>query len=237
MRTRYILVAIAALFTFLSCEKDIQTQELTLEETDIFLFVGQTFQLKYEVVPMKSTDKIFFESSDESIATVDRKGFVTAVGDGSVEITARCGRATASATVQVKEECILVGGQNHLEDAVINISLTSYQTGTIYLTFEKDGTKLIDWLMPESYNWTDFDLTKVDPLVGDETFDNLTYRIRGYKNGELYAIYGPDKFCSQGGGLIGFNYSSRTLTMKMDFKSADGERVSIFLNKASINLY
>ena len=46
---------------------------------------------------------VTWASSDETIATVDEQGLVTAVAGGTVEITARSGETTSVATVTVKE--------------------------------------------------------------------------------------------------------------------------------------
>ncbi|MBQ1555004.1 MAG: leucine-rich repeat protein [Clostridia bacterium] len=55
------------------------TQELT---------VGQKLALARQTVPPKSTDTVTWKSENEDIASVDDRGVVTAIGQGSCEITA-----------------------------------------------------------------------------------------------------------------------------------------------------
>jgi len=70
----------------ISCEK------LVLEEDTVVLTeAGQVQQLNIKVEPENSTDGLIYISSNEDVATVDEAGNVTAVGEGSVVITAFCG--------------------------------------------------------------------------------------------------------------------------------------------------
>ena len=70
----------------------IPCEKLVLEEKTITLLeAGQVQQLNIEVKPENSTDGLIYISSNEEVATVDEQGNVTAVGEGSVVITAFCG--------------------------------------------------------------------------------------------------------------------------------------------------
>lgn len=53
------------------------------------------FHLSVIVTPSNTTDSIWYESADPRIATVDDKGVVTAVADGTVTIYVHCGEFTA----------------------------------------------------------------------------------------------------------------------------------------------
>ena len=66
---------------------DIGPQGVEIEPADIA--VGETKQLSYKVYPASMQDIDFtWTSSDESVATVNEKGEVTGVSDGTVRITA-----------------------------------------------------------------------------------------------------------------------------------------------------
>lgn len=61
---------------------------------DIYQYVKKT--------PSNTTDTLTFESSNDKVATVDQNGIVKAVGNGTAQITVRCGANTADITVNVK---------------------------------------------------------------------------------------------------------------------------------------
>ncbi len=69
--------------------------------------LGDTLRLVAEVLDANghrvADASITWSSGDESVARVDRAGLVTAVGNGSAEIEAASGMATASATVTVAQ--------------------------------------------------------------------------------------------------------------------------------------
>jgi hypothetical protein len=71
---------------------DATCQQLILDVTDITLYeAGEMYLLNVQVLPENTTDTIMYISSNEEVATVNEKGEVTAVGEGSVVITAFCG--------------------------------------------------------------------------------------------------------------------------------------------------
>ena len=69
-------------------EKPVKYVELN--KSKLKLKVGQTYQLEVKISPSHATDKrLEWASSDESVATVDAFGNVTAVGKGSAKIGVR----------------------------------------------------------------------------------------------------------------------------------------------------
>ncbi len=75
--------------------------------TDVTLYVGDTFQIKWEIYPADiPTSGIVFTSSNPAVATVDAEGKVTAVKGSangrSATITLTCGGQTAEMVVRVK---------------------------------------------------------------------------------------------------------------------------------------
>ena len=77
------------------------------------LAVGESMTIEHSVTPVKaSDDTLFWKSSDESVATVDENGVVTAVGVGSAEITATAvsgveAKVTLNVTMVVDDEWTL----------------------------------------------------------------------------------------------------------------------------------
>lgn len=63
--------------------------------------VGSTLQLPLALQPENATETICWESSDETVATVDASGVVAARAGGSVTITATGARTSASCTINV----------------------------------------------------------------------------------------------------------------------------------------
>lgn len=67
-----------------------------------FSSAADKFYLSVTVDPQDTTDIIWYESSDERIATVDEKGIVYPVADGEATITVHCGDFTAECTITVE---------------------------------------------------------------------------------------------------------------------------------------
>ena len=63
---------------------------------------GKTAQLKYQVTPTLSDDKLTFSSSNKKVAVVSSKGVVKGVGKGTATITVRSGSKTVKVKVTVK---------------------------------------------------------------------------------------------------------------------------------------
>ena len=105
---------------------------ITLNHEEASVFIGETVQLTATVIPDNTTDKtITWTSSNESIATVDDNGLVTAVGVGECEITATCQNVSAtchitalpirpqSITLNTDEESLLLGETFQLRATVL----------------------------------------------------------------------------------------------------------------------
>lgn len=79
---------------------------LTVEDKIALVEKGSVMQLSFSVDPIDTTDSIQFVSADETVATVDATGRVTAVGNGETTITITCGDFVKVCTVT----CVLDGG-------------------------------------------------------------------------------------------------------------------------------
>ena len=98
-----LMLALTMIFTLAACG---EKASLTLEKTEITLSEeGATANLT-AVTTGKKVETVTFKSSDESVATVDANGKVTAVAKGTATITASAvaGKETLTATATVKCE-------------------------------------------------------------------------------------------------------------------------------------
>lgn len=84
-------------------KKPVPVESVTLDQTSAELNVGGTLQLNATVSPKDATHPdLDWSSSDESVATVDGAGIVTAVADGTATITVKSTDGTGkSATCKV----------------------------------------------------------------------------------------------------------------------------------------
>lgn len=65
---------------------------MAMDEIEITLTAQQpVWQLNIELEPLDTTDVLYFDTSDASVATVDSEGLVTAVGSGTATIYIYCG--------------------------------------------------------------------------------------------------------------------------------------------------
>ena len=87
----------------------IEPDSIELDYSHIDLNVGETFALTATVYPENATNKtVTWLSDDESVATVDENGVVTAIGEGITVIYANTisGEAEARCTVEVTDDSI-----------------------------------------------------------------------------------------------------------------------------------
>ncbi len=85
----------------------IAVKDISLDKEEADLEVGSTLNLKATITPANATYKtVTWTSSDPSVATVDTKGLVTAVGAGSATITAKSSNGltkTCTVTTYINE--------------------------------------------------------------------------------------------------------------------------------------
>lgn len=85
-----------------TCFVSVRSQSVPLERMSLNkdrceLYEDEAEQLEAELFPMNTTEtSLEWSSSDESVATVDADGLVTAVSAGEAVITVKCGEITAS---------------------------------------------------------------------------------------------------------------------------------------------
>ncbi len=113
---------------YVTCQFTVPSTILDMNYEDVTMnYEGQTLELKidYDLTDeqIKST---VWESSDETIATVDDKGLVTAVADGTAIISASIGEYTASCIVR----CVNVTGNQGVNN-VNSEYVINYQDVTL----------------------------------------------------------------------------------------------------------
>lgn len=93
-----------------SCEVTVNinypVQDISLNhDAKTFTKAGETLQLTATIYPDSATNKtVTWKSSDKTVATVDESGLVTAVGNGTADITATTEDGNFKATCQVTVE-------------------------------------------------------------------------------------------------------------------------------------
>ena len=89
---------------------------ITLSPTGKSVSPGQRFKLKWTLSPKGAMNTVTFSSSDDSVATVDENGAVTANSKGTATITVRTyngKRATCKVIVQGRHRALLIGQSDY----------------------------------------------------------------------------------------------------------------------------
>lgn len=92
-----------------SCKKDkneptAEPTKITLDASTLSLSVGESKQLKAIVLPKDQTFTVDYKSDKPEVATVDAKGLVTAVAEGTAKVTATVGKLSAECVVTVTKK-------------------------------------------------------------------------------------------------------------------------------------
>lgn len=77
-------------------------QDVKINLSSVTLEVGETHKIEVRVEPATADQKVTYKSSAEAVATVDGTGLVTAVAEGTAEITVAAGEKSKVCTITVK---------------------------------------------------------------------------------------------------------------------------------------
>lgn len=78
---------------------------------DLTLYVGESAALTYAIKPESFADrKISWDIADEGIATMEREGVLTALGEGKTQLTAEAAGCKVSIIINVEDPVISIGG-------------------------------------------------------------------------------------------------------------------------------
>lgn len=130
----------------------ISVSKIVLSKTKLSLKVGDSFILKATVSPSDATDKtLTWKSSNDSVATVDSKGKVTAKGPGTAKITVTAGGKTATCTVTVTKTITYSVEWVKVEESsigqyklYIKSSEGKYVAGKVLVTAIDDSSEIVD---------------------------------------------------------------------------------------------
>ena len=103
---------------------------ITIDKDELKLTVGNSFRLTATVLPENATKKgVVWESKDESIATVDQEGLVSAVKEGSTQIIVSTanGNFSAVCNVIIEKELVAVTSITLDQDVIELMVGSKYQ--------------------------------------------------------------------------------------------------------------
>ncbi|MDY3793198.1 MAG: Ig-like domain-containing protein [Oscillospiraceae bacterium] len=113
------------------------------------LKIGETADLTAEVLPADTTDTITWSSSDDTVATVDENGKVTAVAAGTATITAKANdtvSGTCKVTVEKNTYAITVATNDAAYGTASADKTEAAEGEEITLTAKyADGYKFVEW--------------------------------------------------------------------------------------------
>lgn len=108
--------------------EDVTGIEVLSDYQHVSMFIGDSEQIKYTVLPSNATNNnVQFKSLNESIATVDENGIVTGVSEGNttVILTTEEGGFTAECTVHVDEISVKNLDRISAKSIVMDVNKTS----------------------------------------------------------------------------------------------------------------
>lgn len=117
--------------TELQAKKTYRIKKLFLNAKQKKLFAGSTYQLKVKrVKPSRATKKVKWKSANQAVASVNKKGLVTAKKAGATQIT-----ATSKGSKKVKAKCKIVvvqrsnlQGSGRSDNGTVNVTPVSAAT-------------------------------------------------------------------------------------------------------------
>ena len=161
------------------CVKDdtevIPVESISINKTELTLFVGTTETLSASFLPANANQKeVYWYSKDNWVATVDASGKIEAQGIGTVTITAMAGMQTAECVVTVVEETYFDLSLSGTANSYIVSQNGSYK----FKTVKGNSSESVGAVASAEVLWESFG-TDVTPNVGD-LVKNVSYN-----NGEI----------------------------------------------------
>lgn len=204
--TRFLYPTVLALLLCFACSKENSTDMpdgtedqivavtgITIGQSDLLLKVEESMALSAIVEPANATNKsITWESSDQSIVSIDSEGKITGINKGSTTI-----RVISGENAKIKDEIVVEVYEEQGQEAFITTWNTELITGF-------SPTVIIPTAAGETYDYTiDWgDGNTEENVTGDATHH--------YENHGIYQIIITGQF-----PRIYFNYENSTLSRRM----------------------
>ncbi|APQ99109.1 bacterial Ig-like domain family protein [Clostridium botulinum] len=128
-------------------EEAAKVESISLDKTSMDLIEGSSDKINAKVLPEDATNKkVVWASSDESIATVDKDGKVTAIKEGQATITAKVEGVDLTATCKVN---VTKKVEENKNNAILSISLVNGATKEYDVSMQ-EVEKFINWFEERS---------------------------------------------------------------------------------------
>ena len=219
---------------------------LKLNWENVKLEVGESRVLTATVSPENASNKrVKWSSSDDTVASVDASGQVTAKKEGSATITATTedGRRTATCEVTVVEvECTVTfnadGGS-----AVASVTVKSGEKVAKPADPTKEGYTFVKWTLDgkdfdfDTVITKDIELKAVWETTGSVEVVELTYKVEG-ESGSEYAVvtgYKPTE-STNAAVVIPKTYTDPVSGKTVPVKEIDGRAFAEFANLTSVTI-
>ena len=169
--------------------QDVLVSAIKLESEELEMKTGESKKLITTVLPENATNKnVTYTSDNETVASVDQEGEITAKAAGKATITVKSADGNKSTACEVTVKAVLVGIKIQTEN-----QLEVIQTGTT--------EKLIIQPIPESANITEITCTSSDESRA--SVDNEERTVNGIKNGTVtISVTAKDEYGNQAEGEI-----------------------------------
>ena len=126
-------------------EEKLAVSSVTISQPTAEMLVGETVKLLAIVLPSNATDKeVTWSSSKQSVATITQDGLVTAISEGTSNITAMAGGKTGTCIVTVSKRVVAVSS---IELNKTELSLVEGEDFTLVATIKPDDAtdKTVTW--------------------------------------------------------------------------------------------
>jgi len=233
MKKKKILFSLLFMILLISCEKETEKEvvvsDLALNQKNLELRVENTDSLKVTVTPADANDKsIIWKSSDNSVATVDSGGVITAIAPGKALITATTtdGNITDTCIVNSVKWTVYHPYINSIDNSIHSIAVdeqdniwcggysllkfdgtnwTTYMSnqGVGYISIDHSGNK---WFGTYGYGIAKFDGTNWTTYTSDNSGlkDNSVTAMAVDKSGNLW-VGTSSRTTLQGTGVSEFD--------------------------------